>query len=209
MIDALVEAAEQVDAEALREIAEYWVLALDPDGAEEKERKQRRDRALRIGETLDDGTTAVRLVMTPEDLALLKELLQSKRRNVKPIRTGPGSADTGEGLAPERREQDGPAADPDAVDPEAADPRTRAQQDYDTATDALRLAVKAEAEGLDGTAVTHTTVITVTASEVEQRNAQGWAPGSTSGWDVFTDTEIRAAPPRDLRIREHHPRRGG
>jgi hypothetical protein len=181
MVDSLVQSAQSVDGEALREIVEYWVLALDPDGAEDKERKQRRNRALRIGETLDDGTTAVRLVMTPEDLALLKELLQSKRRNVKLVRTEPGSEETGPGLAPEWREQDGPASDPDAVDPEAADPRMKAQQDYDTITDALRLAVRAEAEGVDGTAVTHTTVITVTADEVESRRGQGWAPGIMAG----------------------------
>lgn len=184
MVDSLVQAAQTVDVEALREIAEYWVLALDPDGAEEKERKQRRNRALRIGKQLEDGTTAVRLVMTPEDLALLKELLQSRRRNVRLVRTEPGSAETSDGLAPEWREADGPGSNPDGVDPEAADPRMRAQQDYDTLTDALRLAIRAEAEGIDGTAVTHTTIITVTADELEARNGQGWAPGIMAGLPI-------------------------
>lgn len=181
MVDSLVDAARTVDVEALREVADHWALALDPDRAEPKERKQRRKRALRIGQQLEDGTTTVRMVMTPEDLALLQELLQSRRRSGPLVRTEPGSEQTGEGLAPEWREQDAAAADPDAVDPEAADPRMRSQQDYDTLTDAIRIAVQAEAEGIDGTAVTHTTIITVTADEVEARRGQGWAPGIMAG----------------------------
>ncbi|WP_375407549.1 HNH endonuclease, partial [uncultured Amnibacterium sp.] len=38
--------------------------------------------------------------------------------------------------------------------------------------------------GFAGTAVTHETVITVTADEVEQRRGQGWAPGIMAGLPI-------------------------
>ena len=169
----LLDTARTTDLVGLERVVWNYGNALDPDGVEGKDVKRQRKRALRIGRTLGDGMTSVSMVMTPEDLADLLEMLQSRRRGKQLVRTEAGSDQTDETLGPEWRE------DPeDGVDGE---PRSRAQQDYDTATETWRLAIKAEADGYGGTAVTHQTVITVTADEVEQRAGQGWAPGIMAG----------------------------
>ncbi len=169
----LVQSAKTTDHVGLEQVVWHYRGALDPDGVEGKDVKRQRKRALRVGNTLADGTTSVSMVMTPEDLADLLELLQSRRRGKKLIRTEAGSDETDETLGPEWRE------DPDdGVDGE---PRSRVQQDYDTATEAWRLATRAEAAGFTGAPVTHETIITITADEVEDRRGQGWAPGIMAG----------------------------
>jgi hypothetical protein len=173
----LVATARTTDPAGLQEAAALWSLALDPDGVEPKERTQRRKRALRIGRTLEDGTTRLTMILTAEDLAIIRELLQSRRRSVQLVRTEPGSEATGDDLGPEWREERGP-------DPEQDDPRTRGQQDHDTAMEAFGLAARAEQEGVGGTAITHTVVITATVDDVLARKGQGWTPGVMAGLPI-------------------------
>ena len=168
MVEALTDTARHTGVEVVRDVAEHWALALDPDGAEPKERAQRRKRALKIGRTLSDGTTTVSLVVTPEHLALLKELLQSRRRSTPMLRTAPGGDDSGT-TDPEWREETGP---------DGGEPRMRVQQDYDTIFDAITLATQTEqASG----AVSHETIVTITAAELEARHGQGWTAGVLAG----------------------------
>ncbi|MBW4040849.1 MAG: DUF222 domain-containing protein [Acidobacteria bacterium] len=174
-MDVILRTAEAADEAALLEVLHRSVRALDPDGDEPDEQVRRRQRALRVGRTFLDGTTQLSGRVLPEDLAVLKELLQSRYRAVPMVRTEAGSDDTDDTLGPEWRPEQ------TCGDPEFHDPKSRAQQDYDTVMEALRLAVRAEAEGIDGTATVHTAVITVTAEEVEQRHGQGWAPGIMAG----------------------------
>ncbi len=171
MAEALADTARHTGVEVVRDVAEHWALALDPDGAEPKERFQRRKRALKIGRTLADGTTTVSLVVTPEHLALLKELLQSRRRSTLMLRTAPGGDDS-DSTDPEWQEESGP---------DGGEPRPRTQQDYDTVFDAITLATSIEqASG----AVTHETVVTITAAELEARGGQGWTAGVLAGIPV-------------------------
>lgn len=171
MIEALTDTASAADVETLRDIAAAWALVLDPDGAEPNEQDQRRKRALQIGRTLADGTTRATLILTPEHLAMLKELLQSRRRGLRLVRTEPGSDDDPETTGAEWREEEAP-------DGEA--PRMRAQQDYDTVLEVLQAGIKADQADV-ASEVTHETVVTITVDELEARRGQGFLPGILAG----------------------------
>lgn len=169
MVESLIDTACTADTETVHDAAGWWALAIDPDGAQPRPREQRRKRALRIGRTLLDGSTAATLVLMPEHLALLNELLQSRRRGGGLIRVAPGGDADATTEGPEWREEAGP---------DGGEARTRAQQDYDTIIDVLEAG--ASAETATGTTV-HETVVTVTAAELEARNGQAWAPGVMAG----------------------------
>jgi hypothetical protein len=168
MVADLVRLAEQADAEAVAEAAVRWSLLLDPDGAEPRDRARRRKRAFVLGRMLADGTTSFRGVALPEHIAMLKELFQSRRRGGCLIRTAPGGDADPETEGAEWRE---------GADPNGADGRSRAQQDYDALMDAVQAGVAAEDSGAVAAQVTHETIVTVTAAEVQARDGQGWAPG--------------------------------
>ena len=168
MVDSLTTLAKTVDTANVRYAAADWALALDPDGAEPRERAQRRKRALRLGQTLADGTTRLTMILPPEDLAIIRELLQSRRREKPLFRTTPGGDDTCEETDPEWRERD---------NPDGGDPRSRVQEDYDSIMDVLKGGIAAEDAGFTPTTVTHETVVTIAADELEARKGQGWAPG--------------------------------
>lgn len=55
------------------------------------------------------------------------------------------------------------------------------RQDYETGISVLRAGANAEHDGPATTAVTHTTVVTITAAELEARAGQGWAFGVLAG----------------------------
>lgn len=187
-VASLVHTAQCADVEAVKEIAATWRLALDPDGAKPTERQRRRNRSLRMGDTLADGTTRVGVVMLPEHLTALREFLQSRRRATPLARTEPGSEAPDEPLEPEWREDD------------VEDPRSRAQQDYDTFIEGLQLAAEAEAAGFAGTTTTHQVVITVTADEVIQREGQGWAPGIMAGLPMPTVEQLTCTAETRLQV---------
>lgn len=176
MVVQLTDAAMVNDTERLRDLAAAWAAILDPDGAEPKGEDQRRKRALRFGRTLTDGTTLASLVLTPEHLATLREMLQSRRRGVTLVRTEPGSDDDAETTGGEWRE-DQPG------DPDDGDPRSRAQQDYDTLFETLDAGLKAEQADV-ATQVTHETVVTITAAELQDLRGQGWMPGVLAGLPI-------------------------
>lgn len=176
MVTSLIDTATTADPETVEETAGWWALALDPDGDEPTDRTRRRKRALRLGKTLADGTTRATLILLPEHLAMLKELLQSRRRGVQLVRTEPGSDQDATTDGPEWREEHGP---------DGTDPRTRAEQDYDTVIDVLEAGAKAEAADTVKP-VTHTTVVTITAAELEARKGRGWLPGTMTGLPVPT-----------------------
>lgn len=171
MVDALLVTARSADTEVLHEVAELWTLALDPDGAEPREAEQRRRRAVTLGRTLADGTTRMSVVLTPEDLAMFKELFASRRRGRSMIRIEPGSDGTDDDLGPEWR-------------PEDADDRSKPQQDYDTLVETAQAGIRAEHDGTASTAVTHEVVVTVTAAELEARRGQGWTAGVMAGLPI-------------------------
>jgi hypothetical protein len=173
MVESLVDTAAHAEPEAVEEAADWWALALDPDGAEPTERTRRRQRALRLGRTLADGTTRATLILLPEHLALLKELLQSRRRGVQLVRTEPGGEEDPQTDGPEWREEQGP---------DGGDPRTRAQQDYDTVIDVLEAGAKAEAAAVKP--VTHTTVVTISAAELEARKGRAFTSGVLVGLSI-------------------------
>ncbi len=175
LITELTREAAEEDTERLREDAALLASALDPDGAEPKDRAQRRKRGLRFGRLREDGMTRFGGFAGPEDAAVLKAYFQSRRRGLPLARTVPGG-DESESLEPEWREKDGPAFGPDL-----GQPRSRAQQDLDTLMEAIRAAMAAEQEGAGGTTVTHEVVVTVTAEELEARRGQGWTPGVLAG----------------------------
>ena len=174
MLESLTDTARRVGVEVLREVADHWVLALDPDGAEPKERVQRRKRAARLGKTLADGTTMLSVVLTPEDLAFIRELFQSQRRGTLLVRTTPGGDETCEETDPEWREGEGPDGDP----------RSRAQQDHDSLLDFLHLGAGAATRGEGTVAEAQETVVTITVDELEHRHGQGWAPGVMAGLPI-------------------------
>jgi hypothetical protein len=173
MVVQLTDAATENDVEQLRELAAAWAEILDPDGAEDTEAAQRRQRALRFGRTLADGTTRASLVLTPEHLALLRELLESRRRGVALVRTEPGSDDDAETTGGEWREDE----------PDDGEPRSRAQQDYDSLIETLEAGAKAEQADV-ATQVTHETVVTITAAELQDQRGHGWAPGVLAGLPI-------------------------
>lgn len=173
MIGALIGTASTADTEIVHEAAAWWALALDPDGAEPKERAQRRKRSLTIGRTLLDGTSRATMVLTPELLARLKEVLQSRRRGVCLERTEPGGDVDTETTGPEWREERGPDGEQ----------RTREQQDLDTLFEVLDAGMAAETVDTS-TAVTHETVVTITATELEARRGQGFAAGVMAGLPI-------------------------
>lgn len=174
MVLQLTDAAMSNDAEQMSDLAAAWAEILDPDGAEPRHDEQRRRRSLRIDDTLGDGTTRASLVLTPEHLAFLRELLQSRRRGVVLERTEPGSEDDPEASGGEWREGEAP---------DDGDPRTRAQQDYDTLFETLEAGTKAEQADV-ATEVTHETVVTITAAELLEQRGQGWAPGVLAGLPI-------------------------
>lgn len=168
MVASLTTLAKTVDTANVRHAATDWALALDPDGAEPRDRARRRKRALRLGQTVADGTTRLTMILPPEDLAIIRELLQSRRRDKPLFRTTPGGDDTCEETDPEWRERH---------NPDGGDPRTRVQEDYDAMIDVVKAGLAAETAGFVPTKLTHETVVTVTAAELEARHGQGWAPG--------------------------------
>lgn len=174
MIECLTDAAMVNDTEQVRDLADAWAEILDPDGAEPKEAQQRRKRALRIGRTLADGTTSASLVLTPEHLAMLQELLQSRRRGALLVRTEPGSDEdtetTGGEWRPEQPDDDG-------------DPRSRAHQDYDTLFETLEAGARAEQADV-AAQVIHETVVTISADELLAQRGRGWAPGVLAGLPI-------------------------
>jgi hypothetical protein len=174
MVECLTDAAMVNDTEHLRDLAGAWAEILDPDGAEPKEAKQRRKRALRVGRTLADGTTSASLVLTPEHLALLQELLQSRRRGASLVRTEPGSDEDTETTGGEWRLEE-----PD----DDGGPRSRAQQDYDTLFETLEAGAKAEQADI-AAQVIHETVVTISADELLAQRGQGWAPGVLAGLPI-------------------------
>lgn len=173
MVLQLTDAAMSNDTEQMKDLAGAWAEILDPDGSEPKHADQRRRRALKIHDTLTDGTTSASLVLTPEHLALLRELLQSRRRGTTLERTEPGSDEDEETTGGEWREET----------PDDGDPRTRAQQDYDTLFETLEAGAKAEQADV-ATEVTHETVVTITAAELLDQRGQGWAPGVLAGLPI-------------------------
>lgn len=175
MVGVLTGLAARVDTADVRYAAMEWALALDPDGAEPRERAQRRKRALKLGSTLADGTTRLTMILTPEDLAMIRELLQSRRRAKPLFRTSPGGDETCAETDPEWREQDGP---------DGLEPRSRAQEDYDTAIDVLTAGMQAETDGTAPVKLTHETVVTITAAELEAQEGQGWTPGVLAGLPI-------------------------
>ena len=181
MLDSLIDLAGHADTEAVRDSADGWALLLDPDGAEPTERNARRKRALRLGQTLKDGTTKLSVILLPEHLALLKELLESRRRGAPLFRTTAGGDDACEETDPEWREQEGP---------DGGEPRPRVQQDYDTFADLVTIAARAEHEGAVSPAVTHEVVVTVTAAELEARRGQGFTAGILAGIPIPTIERI-------------------
>lgn len=178
MVVQLTDAAMVNDTEQVRDLAAAWAEILDPDGAEPKEAAQRRKRALQVGRTLADGTTRASLVLTPEHLAMVQELLESRRRGVPLVRTEPGSDDDAETTGGEWRENasaGGGGGDDN--------PRSRAQQDYDTLFETLEAGAKAEQADV-ATQVTHETVVTITAAELQDQRGQGWMPGVLAGLPI-------------------------
>lgn len=180
MVVQLTDAAMVNDTEQLRDLAAAWAEVLDPDGAEPKHAKQRRQRALRIGRTLDDGTTRASLVLTTEHLAILQELLQSRRRGAALVRTEPGSDEDAETTGGEWREG---AEGAEGDEPDDGDPRSRAQQDYDTLIETLEAGTKAEQADI-ATQVTHETVVTITAAELQDQEGRGWVSGVLAGLPI-------------------------
>lgn len=174
MVAQLTDAAMVNDTECLSDLAAAWAEILDPDGAEPKEAAQRRQRALKVGRTLADGTTRASLVLTPEHLAMLRELLQSRRRGVTLVRTEPGSDQDAETTGGEWREDE-------AVD--GGDPRSRAQQNYDTLIETLEAGAKAEQADV-AAQVTHETVVTITAAELQDQHGLGWTSGVLAGLPI-------------------------
>ncbi|WP_158590003.1 HNH endonuclease signature motif containing protein [Amnibacterium setariae] len=164
----LTDAAKAEETEVVRDVAEGLALLLDPDGAEPTERNQRFQRAFALGRTRADGMTAARLLLTPEHLAVVKELLESQRRGVPLLRTAAGGGQDGDGLDPEWRE---------SLPAEGDEPRSRAQQDYDTVLGAIESGVRAE----QSAAVTHEVVVHVAADDLEARRGQGWTSGVLAG----------------------------
>jgi hypothetical protein len=176
MVVQLTDAAMVNDTGQLRDLAAAWAEILDPDGAEPKEAVQRRKRALQVGRTLADGTTRASLVLTPEHLLLLRELLQSRRRGVTLVRTEPGSDEDAETTGGEWREGE-------PGDSDDGDPRSRAQQDYDTLFETLEAGAKAEQADV-AAQVTHETVVTITAAELQVQQGHGWGPGVLAGLPI-------------------------
>ncbi|WP_345479161.1 DUF222 domain-containing protein [Amnibacterium soli] len=171
MVEALTDTATVSDVETLHDVAAAWALALDPDGADPDRPEQHLQRALRIGRTTADGMTRATVVLTPEHLAMLKELLQSRRRGLQLVRTEPASDDDPETTGAEWREEEGPGG---------GRPRSRAQQDYDTLLEALEAGVKADQADV-ASEVIHETVVTITAAELEARRGQAFPVGVLAG----------------------------
>jgi hypothetical protein len=164
----LTDTAKTEETEVVRDVAEGLALLLDPDGAEPTERNQRFQRAFALGRTRADGMTAARLLLTPEHLAVVKELLESQRRGVPLLRTVAGGGQDGDAPDPEWRE---------SLPAEGDEPRSRAQQDYDTVLGAIESGIRAE----QSAAVTHEVVVHVSADDLEARRGQGWTSGVLAG----------------------------
>jgi hypothetical protein len=171
-IGNLVDDARVLDEERLREAIAHAAEGLDPDGPEEREKRQHRQRTFKFGKTLADGTTSARMVLTPEGLARMREFLQAKRRGIQMVRTEPGSDATGESLGPDWREA-GNGTEPSD--------RDQGQQDYDTFMDGIALAATTEASGAVATSTTHQVVVTVSAADLEARKGRAWTPGVLAG----------------------------
>lgn len=168
VVDELLAVAGTADTEVLHDAAAHWVAAIDPDGAEPREAVQHRQRSVRIGRTSGDGTTRMAVVLPPEHLAVVKELLASRRRGRGMIRVEAGDDAADETLGPGWR-------------PEDADDRTTPQQDFDTLMETLVAGTAAEHRS--GT-VPHEVVVTITADELESRRGQGWTAGVLAGLPV-------------------------
>jgi hypothetical protein len=65
----------------VRDTAETLAAFIDPDGAEPNGRNQHHQRSCTPGQTLADGMTPARILLTPEHLAVITELLESQRRS--------------------------------------------------------------------------------------------------------------------------------
>jgi hypothetical protein len=164
----LTDTARTEETEIVRDAAETLAAFLDPDGAEPSERNQHHNRSFTIGRTLADGMTPARILLTPEHLAVLKELLESQRRSIPLLRTQAGGSETCDQADREWRE---------GLAPEGDEPRSRRQQDYDTLFGAVEAGVRAE----QSTAGTHEVVVHVSASDLEARRGQGWISGVLAG----------------------------
>jgi hypothetical protein len=174
MVESLTVVATEHDTEFLREIATRAAATLDQDGVEPRGQEQQLRRACTIGRTRDDGMTRASLVLLPEHVALVQELLQSRRRGVCLVPTEPGSDDDAETTGGEWREQE---------HPDGGDPRTRAQQDYDTVISLLEAGAKAEQA--DATEqIVHETVVTISADELLAQRGQGWTPAVLAGLPI-------------------------
>ena len=171
MVEALTDTATVNDVETLHDVAAAWALALDPDGLDPDRPEQHLQRALRIGRTSADGMTRATVILTPEHLAMLKELLQSRRRGLQLVRTEPGSDDDPETSGAEWREDQAP---------DGGEPRSRAQQDYDTLLEVLEAGIKADQADV-ASEVIHETVVTITAAELEARRGQAFPVGVLAG----------------------------
>ena len=176
-VESLTGLAQATDVDGVREAARAWELALDPDGTEPQDRARRRERAARLGATLKNGMTPLTLMLLPEHLAIVKELLQSRRRNIPLTRTPAGGDQSCDETDPEWRESE---------NPDGGDPRPRTQHDYDILFDVLAAGLKAEHDGINSSAVTHDIVVTITAAELEQRRGAGWTTGVLAGLAVPT-----------------------
>jgi hypothetical protein len=164
----LTDEARVKETELVRDAADTLAAILDPDGAEPNERNQHLQRVFRLGRMRADGMTPGRILLTPEHVAMLKELLESQRRNGPLIRTTAGGSETCDEPDPEWRE---------GLAPEGDEPRSRGQQDYDTVIGAIEAGVRSE----QSAAVTHEVVVHVSAADLEARRGQGWISGVLAG----------------------------
>ena len=173
----LVEVARTEPTDTVRIHAEVWSNRLDPDGSGPGGVLRHRRRAFRLGRTGADGMTRFSGLLLPEDLADVKELLQSRRRGGVLFRTTAGGDDACDTIEPEWREAEGAR-------------RSKHQQDYDTLIEALRAAVRAEHDGTASTATTHEVLIVAKASDLERRKGVGWTPGVLAGLPMPTVERI-------------------
>ena len=164
----LTDEARVKESALVRDAADTLAAVLDPDGAEPNERNQHLQRVFRLGRMRADGMTPGRILLTPEHVAMVKELLESRRRNAPLIRTTAGGSETCDEPDPEWRE---------GLAPEGDEPRSRGQQDYDTLIGAVEAGVRSE----QSTAVTHEVVVHVSAADLESRRGQGWISGVLAG----------------------------
>ena len=185
----LAELAAGADAEAIRQAAEAWALALDPDGPGERQR--RRARELRLGRQDLRGGSTFSGYAPAEERATLVAALAAERKNLA-MKRSPAGDKSYDGAGPEWRELDG-------------ERRTARQIDFDTAFGLITAGIRASAADSASSGVVKAVpevIVTTTLSDLESRAGTGTI--TTTGARLPIEAVERLTCGSDLRLQVNH-----